>query len=74
MTVVTVQNAVRLVYLDFIYIYNIYIIYIDKQKWIKYFIVTTVTTTAEGIGDADIPANAIRKRQIIHCELYPRWL
>ena len=32
------------------YLYIIYILYIDKQKWIKYFIVTTVTTTAVGIG------------------------
>ena len=37
-TVVTVQNASGLVYLDFIYIYNIYII------WVKIFIVTIVTT------------------------------
>ena len=52
-TVVTVQNAYREVLESFIYKYYINIIYIDKQIRLRFFIVTTVTTLSEGVGEVE---------------------
>ena len=38
---------------SFIFIYNIYIIYKDKQIRLDFFIVTTVTTLSEGVGEVE---------------------